>query len=336
LGPETLSDHGARRERQTESDVIAPDTETGRRRVGFAMIGFAVALFSTVEVASKFLAGAVPPLRMAFFRFFISGLILAPVSLGLWRKAGKRFGARDFLLLGGLGAVGVTASIGLFHLAIHYLQANVAAIVFSTNPVFIALMAPLLLREPLTRRKMAAVALGLLGMAAFVADADGFSIRSTTGLLLMLGSVLGFALYTVMVKRCAPVYGAVEIMGFASLFGGALLLPLSWAREGAPWAPLSAAQAAATAYLTLVATAAAYGFYFLGLRRVDASRGAMFFFLKPALASLLAWLLLRERLTPWMAAGTALILSAMFLTIVPRFAGPMARLRAFAGSLRIR
>ncbi len=275
----------------------------------------AVALFSSVEVAAKGLGGAVPPLRLAFIRFFSTGLVLTPVAFILWRRAGRRITLRDGVILGGLGLIGVTITIGLFHLAILYLQANVAAIVFSVHPVFVALLAPTLLPESLSRRTLVAAMVGALGVAAFVADAGGVSVHATTGVLLMLGSVLGFALYTIMVKRCAPVYGAIEITGVASLLGGVLLWPLSVWREGLRWAPLTLPQVAATVYLSSMTTALAYVLYFLGLRRVDASQGAIFFFVKPVLASLLAWGILGERLTMWMFVGAALILLSMVLSL---------------------
>jgi drug/metabolite transporter (DMT)-like permease len=296
---------------------MSGEAESGRPGAGYALMALAVGLFSTVEVATKSLGGAVPPLRLAFYRFFFTGLALTPAAAILWRRAGRRIGGRDLLLLSGIGVIGVTVAIGLFHLAMNYLQANVAAVIFSVNPVVVALLAPMMLREKLTRRTLAGAAVGALGVAAFVGDADGVSARTATGVLMMLGSVLGFALYTVMVKRYAPRYGAIEITGVASLMGGLLLLPLSLWREGVPWGPLSVAQGAGVLYLTAVATALAYVCYFLGLGRVDASRGAMFFFLKPVLASCFAGLLLGEPFTRRMAVGTAFILVAMFLALVP-------------------
>ncbi len=287
------------------------------RRHGYGMLLAAVVLFSTVEVLTKWIGPAMPPLRMAGLRFLVCAAVLAAPALGEYRRRGRRWSRRDALLFAGLGAVGVTAAIGLFHVAITYLPANVSAVVFSGNPVFVVFLAPMLLREPMTRRKAAAVVIGLLGIAAFARYDGTWSARAATGLLLMLGSVAAFALYTVMSKRCIPVYGAVPITAFASLAGSLLLLGLSWAAEGRPWAACSARAWGGVLYLGVAGTACAYVLYFAGLHRVEASRGSLLFFLKPWVASLLAWRLLGEGVTPAMWAGGSLVLASLLVALGP-------------------
>ncbi len=279
-------------------------------RTGYAWILLAVVLFSTIEVVSKAMGPARPALQIAFLRFFLAGLVLLPFAIRALRRDGKRLERKDWILYSGLGLIGVTAGIGLYHLAVARLQANQSAILFSGNPVFVAALAPLLLGERLDRRHAGALALGVTGMACFAWDRGGPSLRTTSGVILMLASMVAFALYTVLSKKVVPRHGAIVLTAFASLLGGLFLLPLTWAADGPPWRLATAWHWLAVAFLAVFATAVAYAAYFHGLRHVKASRGSMIFFAKPVLASVLAWILLREPLGAATLIGGVLILVA--------------------------
>lgn len=66
-------------------------------------------------------------------------------------------------------------------------------------------------------------------------------------------------------------------------------------------------------YLTVLVTAVAYYCYFVGLSMLDTSLGATVFFVKPLLASLLAAVVLGEKLTPGLAFGILLVLGSIYL-----------------------
>jgi len=68
-------------------------------------------------------------------------------------------------------------------------------------------------------------------------------------------------------------------------------------------------------YITLFGTSLAYFLYYFGLLNTSAQRGAMIFFLKPVLATVLAVLILGEEINAYMLAGIVLILSGLFLEL---------------------
>jgi drug/metabolite transporter (DMT)-like permease len=276
-----------------------------------------IVLFSTIEVAAKLMqsGGGIAgqyPLWLAALRFIIAGLVLtAPAVQGL---RGKIFTRRDAAALAGLGLLGVTLMSSLYHLSITFLPANVAALVFSCNPVFVVLFAPLVLPEKITARKLAAVALCLTGIVLLSRDrADGVS---TSGLLLMLAAIIIFAMYTVLFKKMTPRYGALPVTAFAGLAGGLCILPLALSFESFPLATYGAADWLGIAYLALIGTALAYFLFIYGIGRVEAGTGSMVFFLKPFLAALFAWMILGEELTLPMILGAAFILGGMGVALI--------------------
>lgn len=279
-----------------------------------------IVLFSTIEVASKLMqtGGGVAgqyPFWLAFFRFFITGIVLLVPALHQLRVRGKVLVRRDWVALSGLGLLGVTLMSSLYHLAITYLPANIAALVFSCNPVFVVLFAPLILPEKITVRKLAAVAVCLAGIGVLAWDrADGIS---TTGLLLMLAAIMVFALYTVFFKKITPAYGALPVTAFVGLVGGACILPISLGFEGWPLAVYGMMDWAGIIYLALIGTALAYFLFIYGMGHIEAGVGSMAFFLKPFLAALFAWMVLGEALSAPEMIGGAIILSGMLAALVP-------------------
>lgn len=275
-----------------------------------------IILFSTIEVASKLMqsGGGIAgqyPFWLASLRFIITGLVLfIPAAHQLRDDALTR---RDMAALAGLGFLGVTLMSSLYHLAITFLPANVAALVFSCNPVFVVLFAPLILAERITLRKLSAGALCLAGI--LVLTGGRTAGVSLTGLLLMLAAIIIFALYTVLFKKMTPRYGALPITAFAGLTGGLFILPLAFGAEGFPLAAYGTADWLGIIYLALIGTALGYFLFIYGIGHVEAGAGSMAFFLKPFLAALFAWMILGEALTVPMLAGGVLILGGMVVAL---------------------
>ena len=114
-----------------------------------------------------------------------------------------------------------------------------------------------------------------------------------------------------------PRFGAFAILSVAGLLGSALLLPWAWLVEGPPRVTLRNVHWPGVLYLTVFATALAYALYFRGLHKTGAARGALVFFLKPILASGLAWFWLGERLTLHLIVGAIFVLTGLVLALAP-------------------
>lgn len=284
---------------------------------GHLWILLGIVLFSTIEVAAKGMLLEVPPLRMACIRFTLAGLVLLGPAWRALRREDIRLRPKDVGLMAGMGVIGVTVGIGVFHIALQYLQANQAAILFSGHPVFVAALAPWILKEPWTRRTADALAASVAGTAFLLWNGGLRPQGLAAGVMLMLVSMLSFSLYSVMTRRCRHVYPALPLTAISALAGGLALLPLTLVLEQhAAWV-FSPATVARLTYLTLAATALAYYAYFRGLQRVPAAQGAQWFFLKPLIASALAWPLLGETVTWPMAVGGALIVAGLLLALRP-------------------
>lgn len=147
----------------------APDAGTRRFGRGFAYGALAVLLMATAIVLVKRVLERNDVLWVAAVR--LGGGVLLMAALAWWRRdrgAPGTLDARGWLMLLGAAFVGQLVSMLLWLAGYKYTDASVAAILNETASAFIVLLAWLLLREPLTRRRLAGVALTLGGVVAML------------------------------------------------------------------------------------------------------------------------------------------------------------------------
>jgi probable blue pigment (indigoidine) exporter len=131
------------------------------------------------------------------------------------------------------------------------------------------------------------------------------------GILAAAGANVSFAAGVVLTRRLpAPPGGRVADTGRQLLVGGAELVPLALAVEGAPSTP-TAAGLAGFAYLSLVATALAFVLWFDGVRRLPAVAPPLLGLTAPATGVAVGWVLLDQSLTPVQLSGFVLIVGAV-------------------------
>jgi drug/metabolite transporter (DMT)-like permease len=290
------------------------------RLAGSVALVAAILLFSTVELASKAIQvrceARIDPFILVFLRFFITAVCL--LTAGLPRLLGKGLVLRrwDYGVLALNGLVGIALSIGLFHVAIlAFRNASSSAVVFSVNPVFVALLAPLINRETISPRQLGAALVGAAGVLCFAFECGRLESDSLRGLLVMVCSALFFAVGICLSRRIIPRYGPWLTMGFSSLFASAIVLPVGIWRSTAPILPELAKAWLPVLYVAIAGTALAYGLYYYGLARTSAYGASLAFFLKPLVATGLAVILVGERLNPYTIGGTGLVLAGLLLAL---------------------
>jgi DME family drug/metabolite transporter len=124
----------------------------------------------------------------------------------------------------------------------------------------------------------------------------------------------GFAAVTLTGSRPVPGLDDLTVTGFGFTGGGLLLMPLAQLAGGVGFRPGLAAIGLLVA-LGTGPTAVAYTLYFRGLRSVPAGTAAVLTLLEPLVGSILAALLLGERLSAAGIAGAAIIGTAVILTV---------------------
>ncbi len=262
------------------------------RALGVAGALFYIFLWASAFVPSKVGVVGTSPLWFLVVRFTVAGLFALAVARALGARMPRT--RRDWAAVAVLGILGNAVYLGCTYIALRHIASGVGAIVASTNPLTLALVAPWLLHEPLTRNKVAGMLLGFGGVVWIMIVRTGSGSADPADVAIAFAGVLGSVASTIVFKRwCAGLdFRAVNAL---QLFAAAIvLLPLAMLFEGRPHAVWSWQLIASFWYVVLVMSLGASLLWFWLLTHGEASRVTAYYFLTPVFGLALAALLLHE------------------------------------------
>lgn len=289
-------------------DNAAPTSAV--RRLGHLYLALAMVTVGSTVIASKLIAGGLPPFTATALRFALA-LPLLVALMAWWREPLPRPSQRDWALLmlqAGAGSVGYTT---LLVSGLALTSAADAGVIIGTLPVAAAVVAVVVLHERPDAGLLAAVALATTGVLAVSWPGEGGGRGALLGNLLVLGAVLCEALFILLNKRLATPIAPLALSTLMVGLGLAIAAPVALLVE-APWTlQPSAAALWATAYYAVVPTVAGFLLWYAGAARVSGAEAALFTAVAPVSAVAMAALVLGEPITPAQLAGVACVLVAV-------------------------
>ncbi len=123
---------------------------------------FAILAVSTASIFIKFAQEDAPSLVIAALRLTLASLVLAPIALTRHR-AELRGLTRTDLMLGLLSGLFLSIHFATWITSLEHTTIASSVVLVSTGPLWVALLAPVFLREPLTRPVLIGMALALVG-----------------------------------------------------------------------------------------------------------------------------------------------------------------------------
>jgi len=263
-----------------------------RGPAGAAIAIVYIFLWASAYVPSKIASIETDPLWFLVARFVTAGAVLA-VLARVWRQPFPRT-ARGWLVAGALGVLANATYLGLTYVALRHLSSGMGAIVASTNPLVLALVAPFALREPLSRSKGVGLALGFAGVLAIVLTRSGTGTAAPLDVLLAFGGVCASVGSTILYKRLAANEPLLSLTSVALGTAGIVLIPVAALVSGAPHVHLTAELVASFCYLVVALSVGASLIWFWLLAHGEASRVSAYYYLTPAFGLGLSALLLHE------------------------------------------
>ncbi|MDH6181090.1 DME family drug/metabolite transporter [Microbacteriaceae bacterium SG_E_30_P1] len=273
-------------------------------------------LWGTTGTAASFFPDTVSPLAIGASTMGVGGLLLFVTSARMSVAALRDRAVRTWVLVGAIGVV-------IYPLAF-YLSMDLAGIAIGnvvslgTGPVFAALLEWVFERQRLSRRWLACTVMAIIGVVLLAFGGHGAGPAPSESVVpgILSGIVAGFAyaLYTYASSRAIRA-GAPSRGAMGSMFGvGALVLVPVLLALGAPLLQTGLTIGIA-AYLALGPMFVAYLLFGIGMRTLSSSTATTITLLEPFVATILAVVVVGERLDPLGWIGLALILGAItFLT----------------------
>jgi drug/metabolite transporter (DMT)-like permease len=278
------------------------------RRSAYAVMLLQSLFASGTHLVAKVVVGAVD----AFTLTLIRSLIAALAMVLLLFVRGDRLSIRreDYWLVLGLAFLAVPVNQFLFLFGMRYTTPSNAALLYATTPILVVLFSRWFLGEQLTRRKIAGVILGFIGVAVVILERGvDASMQYLFGNVILYVAVLAWGLYTVLGKRLIAIYGAVHASSITLIGGTLLFIPLGLlSAVRFPYGSLSAANWLEILYLGLITSVVSYLLWYFALARIEAGKVALFANLQPILTTIMAVVLLGQDITvPFLLGGTIAI-----------------------------
>jgi drug/metabolite transporter (DMT)-like permease len=256
---------------------------------------------------------------------------LASASIwAIWAVAGRRTGtveghgvgsaARVLLPLVVLGALGYVGQSFSYFTALSEISASATGLLLYTYPIMVTVLAFLIYREPITRRKLLALALATIGALLVLGvvssllglGGPGLGALRPTGVSWALAAAGVYSLYIIAGTRytrdVSPLFASALIITSAAVvynLWGALAgtLRFDFAPVGWLWALA----------IALISTTLAITAFFVGLPETGPSRAAIISTLEPAVTVFGAALVLGESVSPEQLLGGAFILISVLV-----------------------
>jgi DME family drug/metabolite transporter len=273
-------------------------------------------LWGTTGTAASFMPDDVSPLAIGASTMAVGGILLFAVSARQAMLALRSRASRGWLLLGAVGVVvyplAFYASMDLAGVAI----GNVVSL--GTGPLFAAMLEWLIERHRPTLLWLVCTAFAIVGIVLLALGGEGTGAPAVVpGVLLGLVAGLSYSLYTYSSSRAIRTGQAPRgVMGGMFGVGALALLPVLLV-FGAPllqsWTSVGIA-----AYLALAPMFLAYLLFGIGMRTLRSSTATTITLLEPFVATILAVLVVGERLDAVGWVGLGLILVAVTVLATAR------------------
>ncbi len=177
--------------------------------------------------------GHVPPISLAFWRWFFVVLILLPF---LYKKIFSNIKdlKKEWLKLFFLGSMACGVCGAFPFIAGKTTTATNMGIIYSSSPIFIIILSNIFFSEIIKKIQIIGLLICITGVLLIISKGDIsqlYNLKFTSGDLWILGSAIGWALYSVYLLNWKSNFDIYLRFFFISFFGALSLLPFYFLEE---------------------------------------------------------------------------------------------------------
>lgn len=258
-------------------------------------------------------------MEIVTLRVYGSALVLA-AGLAIYNRSLLRIKWKDCWCFAGTGIVSIVFFSYCYFKNVTVSSVAVSSILMYTSPVWVTVISRFVFKEQIGKKKLAALCMAVAGCALVSGITNGVGTVSVEGLLLGLGSGIGYGLYSIFGRMALERgYHPMTVSTYTFLFACVGVLPFVNPAELAAKMnsdPTSWIWAICMAFFS---TCMSFTLYTVGLKYMEAGRAAVLATLEPIVTTIVGLILYKEDLTAAMILGIVLVLvSAIMISRAPK------------------
>ena len=286
------------------------ETRLSMNALGVAAVVVTVVLWASAFVGIRAVGPSFSPGALTLGRLAIAAVVLGAVVLPKLRALPRGREWWPILAYGVMWFGGYNVALNA---AEHSLDAGTSALLINVNPILVAVMAGIILKEGFPRWLIIGSLVAFGGVAVIALGSGTRSTADVAGVLLCLLAAALAAVSVIIQKPVLRKFPAGQATWFGIMVGLVCCLPFA----GQLVKELQAAPLPATlglVYLGIFPTAIAFTTWAYALSLIDAGKLAATTYLVPGTTVLISWLVLSEIPTVWGLVGGAICLLGVGLT----------------------
>ncbi len=270
-------------------------------------------IWGSTYLFNKIAVTEIPPLFLGGIRFFTAGVLI--MLIAKFMKLSVKLSKSQFINSVIAAFLFLVYGNGVFVWALKYVDSGFAALLASTQPLFVLFLLRLIDGQKMQRKSVIGVLLGVFGMYLLVSQKEiSTSEGSVLGIFMILSCVLSWSYGSVFVSKADLPKNYLVSTGYQMLIAGFLLgvsslifketwiSPLNWSNK---------TQASVVVLIIFGSIVAFTAFNYL-LKVVSPEKVATSAYVNPVIALLLGWYLLDEQLTEQSVIASIILLTGVY------------------------
>lgn len=268
------------------------------------------------SIAKEVMPEYISPFGFIFCR--VLGALLLFWMLSLWMKK-EKIEKKDWKVLLLCGLFGVAGNQLMFFYGLNLTTPINAAIIMTSNPILVLIMAASLIGERITPKKVSGIFLGLAGAAGLILHGNQLSVSEDhfVGDLFIFLNATSYAIYLVLVKPLMYKYEATTVIKWVFLFGFFIVTPFGFNEFlTIEWANFTPSIWWAFIFVVVGTTFLAYLFNIYGLKQLNPSVVSTYIYSQPLIATVVALIMQQDEIDAIKIISATLIFIGVYLVSI--------------------
>ena len=223
---------------------------------------------------------------------------------------------KDFPRILAAAMFGVAINMLTFFKGLSLTSPISAAVIMVTTPIIVLVLSSIIMKEKMITRKVFGIILGLIGTVFLIlfGKSIGNAPQAGWGNLLVFINAVSYGFYLILVKKLMDKYNALTFVKWIYTFGFIMVLPFGWQEfQAIDWHTIPIPVYLEIGFVIVFSTFCTYLLNLLSMRELKPTTVAVFIYLQPLFAAIIAIALGKDQLNYVKIFAAVLIFTGVYL-----------------------